>query len=431
MEISLEILRRKMKSIQFLKKNISLLIGSIMIVAFIIILVFCRMHQDKEWSNNQKYTEDMLRVQNTESLESPLEAAEYFMKAILDKDVDKALRGCAIDEKCLNNNYKMLMERRQEDKSAMDIAPSADDYCYYPINSAIYTEEYNKQISVLVDTIGKKTLEFKDVDYIKIQEVSLDKYKEQKKRRKLWGAEKIEEVLVKLQDKSGTIYMAGLTVAKYEYGWKVLETGAQEIGMAYQNPIKKVDSKEYLSFIDKERSKKKTSKKKDQSKIMETDDKILLLNYFMLSQKEEKSINRVMEEFTACMQRKDLAGAMNYIKIDANKEFFEAQRDVAEQMKDFCKGIMEIRDTNRNPKLWNTEELTYLGFNGVYDIDKENLENKLVIYYYDKAFFAVGCRFIKVDNQWMIQEFTEIGDGNKSVVKITKEELEQLSEYNR
>lgn len=420
-----------MKSIQFLKKNASLLIGSIIISIFIIILFFCRLHQDKEWSNNQKYMEDMLRVQNTESLESPLEAAEYFMKAILDKDVDKALRGCAIDEKCLNNNYKMLMERRQEDKSAIDIAPSAEDNCYYPINSAIYTEEYNEQISVLIDAIGKKTLELKGTDYIKTQEVSLDKYKEQKKQRKLWGAEEIEEVLVKLQDKSGTIYMAGLTVAKYEYGWKVLETGAQEMGMTYQNPIKKVDPKEYSSFIDKERSKKNTHKKKDESEIVEIDDKMLPLNYFMLSQKEEKSINRVMEEFTACVQREDLMGAMNYIKIDGNKDFFEAQRDVAEQMKDFCKGIMEIRDTNRNPKLWNTEELTYLGFNGVYDIDKENPEDKLVIYYYDKSFFAVGCRFIKADNQWMIHEFTEIGDGNDFVTKITKEELEQLSEYSR
>lgn len=417
---------------QFLKKYKNILIGFIVVAVFSGALGICRLNQNKEWNDNQIYTEDMLRVQNTESLDNPFEAAEYFMKAILDKDIDKALRGCAIDEKCLNNNYKILMERKAEEEVDIDIAPSAEEGCYYPINAAVYTEEYNEQISILMETIGKRQLKFKDVNYAKISEMSLEKYKKEKKLKRSWGAEETAEVLVRLEEKKGTFWVVALTIAEYEYGWKVLEIGSREIGLTYQKPMIKMDEKVYLEAIDKEKSKKKgkTNKEKEDT-IVEIEDKILPLNYFMISQEGEKSINRTMESFTSYMQRKDLMGAMNFIQLDENKEFFEAQRVVAEQMKEFCKGIMEIRNTNRNPRLWDAEELTYLSFNGVYDIDKAVPENKLVIYYYDSNFFAVGCRFVKVDNLWMIQEFTEIegADENKFVRKITKEELQQLQDF--
>ena len=100
-------------------------------------------------------------------------------------------------------------------------------------------------------------------------------------------------------------------------------------------------------------------------------------------------------------------------------------------MRDFCKGMMEIRDTNRNPRLWDAEELTYLGLNGVYEIDKTIPENKLIIYYYDDNYYAVGCKFIEMDDDWMIQEFTAFAgmDDNQFVRKITKEELKQLQDF--
>lgn len=425
-----------MKALQFLKKNINILICFIVVAVFIGVLGLCRLHQNKEWNDNQIYTEDMIRAQNVESLENPFEAAEYFMKAVLNKDIDKALRGCAIDEKCLNNDYKILMQRRAEEGADTDIAPSAEENCFYPVNAAIFAEEYNEQISILMEAIGKKQLKFKDVNYANISEMSVEKYKEEKQLKRSWGIKETAEVLVRLEEKDGTIYGAALTIAEYEYGWKVLETGSREIGLTYQNPIVKMDEKEYLKSIDKEKSKKEykrssKGKEDEENADIAIEDKILPLNYFMISQKGGKSINRMMESFTACMQRKDLMGAMNYIQLEENKEFFEAQRVVAEQMKDLCKGLMEIRDTNRNPRLWNAEELTYLGFNGVYDMDKADSDNKIVIYYYDGDFFAVGCRFVKADNLWKIQEFTEIegANENKFVLKITKEELQQLQDF--
>lgn len=421
-----------MNGIQFLKKYMNILIGFLIISVFIGTLGICRLYKNKEWSENQRYTEDMLRTQNMESLESPFEAAEYFIMAILDKDIDRALRGCAIEEKCLNNNYKILMEQKAEFDIDVDIVPSAEDNIYLPINSAIFTEEYNEQISILLEAIGTKKLEFKDVNYVKKSELSLDNYKKEQGLKKGWGIDSLEEMLVRLEAENGTDYMIALTMAEYEYGWKVFEIGAKEMGLTYENPMKKVEEQVYLELIDLEkRGKKDKNGKEDKNESIGPEDMLLPLNYFRISQRGEKSINRVMEEFTAYIQRKDIIGAMNYIKIDEDEEFFTAQKDIARQMEDFCKRIMEIRDTNRNPRLWNTEELTYLGLIGIYDIDKTITENKLVIYYYDDNYYAVGCKFVETDGCWMIQKFTEFAGmiDDQFVMKITKEELKELQDF--
>ncbi len=421
-----------MKVIQFLKKYMTILTGLLIISVFIGTLGVCRLYQNKEWSENQRYTEDMLRVQNMESLESSLEISKYFIGAILDKDIDRALRGCAIDEKCLNHNYKILMEQKAEHEIDIDIAPSAEDNVYLPINSAIFIEEYNEQISILLEAIGTKKLELKEVHHTKKSKQSLDNYKKEQGLKKGWGIDNLEEILVRLEEEDRTNYMVALTVAEYEYGWKIFEIGSKEMGLTYENPLKKVEKQEYLELIDQEKCEKKDqSSKENKSESIKSEDILLPLNYFKISQRGEKSINRVLEEFTAYIQRKDMIGAMNYIRLDEDKEFFTAQKDVAGQMRDFCKGMMEIRDTNRNPRLWDAEELTYLGLNGVYEIDKTIPENKLIIYYYDDNYYAVGCKFIEMDDDWMIQEFTAFAgmDDNQFVRKITKEELKQLQDF--
>ncbi len=409
--------------IHFLKKYIGIVIGVIIITLFIGGLGICRLAQGREWNDNQKFTKEMLREHNVETLESPFVAAEYFINAILNKDVDKALRGCAIDERCLNSDYKLLMKRKAEKKLHKDIAPSAEeDACYYPINSAIFTEEYYEQISVLIKMAEEKELAFDEVNYIKKSTESLEKYKEEKELSKAWGAEEVEEVLIKLLDKSGENYIVALSVAKYEYGWKIFQVGSSEMGMTYREPIKRVSEKEYEESIDKKKSKKKNNEKMT--------DKILPLNYFKISQKEEKNITRVVEEFTTCLQRQDIKSAMNYLEIEENEDFFERQREIAEKMKDFCKGIMGIRDTNRNSRLWNTEELTYITLNGVYDIDKNISKERIIVYYFDGNFYALGCRFAETEGGWMIKEFVNIGNEKEKqfVIPITTDELEKLQE---
>lgn len=407
--------------IHFLKKYMGIFIGGIIIILFIGALGLCRLIQSREWNDNQKFTEEMLREQNLESLENPLTAAEYFIDAILNKDVDKALRGCAIDEKCLNSDYKLLMQRKAEKKFNEDIAPSVEgDVCYYPINSAFFTEEYYEQISVLIKMTEEKELVFDEVNYTKKSKESLDEYKEEKELSKAWGAEEIEEVLIKLLDKNGENYMVALAVAKYEYGWKIFQVGSSEVGMTYQEPIKKVSEKEYEESIDEKKSRKKNNEKMT--------NKILPLNYFKISQKKEKNITRVVEEFTTCLQRQDIKSAMNYLEIEENEDFFERQRKIAEQMNDFCKGIMEIRDTNRNPRLWNTEELTYITLNGIYETDKNSPKERIIVYYFDGSFYALGCRFAEVDGRWMIKEFVNIENEKEKqfVIPITTDELEKL-----
>ena len=203
-----------MKVIQFLKKYMTILTGLLIISVFIGTLGVCRLYQNKEWSENQRYTEDMLRVQNMESLESSLEISKYFIGAILDKDIDRALRGCAIDEKCLNHNYKILMEQKAEHEIDIDIAPSAEDNVYLPINSAIFIEEYNEQISILLEAIGTKKLELKEVHHTKKSKQSLDNYKKEQGLKKGWGIDNLEEILVRLEEEDRTNYMVALTVAE-------------------------------------------------------------------------------------------------------------------------------------------------------------------------------------------------------------------------
>ncbi len=121
---------------------------------------------------------------------------------------------------------------------------------------------------------------------------------------------------------------------------------------------------------------------------------------------------------------------MNYLEIEENEDFFERQREIAEKMKDFCKGIMGIRDTNRNSRLWNTEELTYITLNGVYDIDKNISKERIIVYYFDGNFYALGCRFAETEGGWMIKEFVNIGNEKEKqfVIPITTDELEKLQE---
>lgn len=413
-----------MKVMCFLKKYAGIIIGFVIIALFVGVLGICRLEQNKEWNSNQEFTEEMLREQTDELLEDPLLTAEYFINAVIEKDLDKALRGCAIDERCLNNNYKEIMEQKEQNEVDVDIAPSVEDIYYYPVNSSIFTDEYVNQISVLMDSIGQKEMKVRNVNYAKTSKMTLQKYEEDKDMRDAWGMESVEEMLIELEDATGKDYMVALRIAKYDDGWKIFEIGSKELDLTYQNPIKEVDEKVYLEFIDKEKNKKK----KDSKKIEEI---VLPLNYSMISQKEEKSINKVVEEFTACMQRKDLQGAMNYIKLDKESSFFEQQRVVAEQMRDLCKELMEIRDTNRNPMRWDTEDLTYLSLSGIYEINKNVPEDKIIVYYYEGNFFAVGCRFTEENRKWMIEQFIPIKGKNEEgyAVKITKDELKQIRDF--
>ena len=99
------------------------------------------------------------------------------------------------------------------------------------------------------------------------------------------------------------------------------------MGLTYENPLKKVEKQEYLELIDQEKCEKKDqSSKENKSESIKSEDILLPLNYFKISQRGEKSINRVLEEFTAYIQRKDMIGAMNYIRLDEDKEFFNGTK---------------------------------------------------------------------------------------------------------
>ena len=57
---------------------------------------------------------DTGRVQNTEFFENPLEVVKYSLDALTQKDLDKFIRGCAVQEQAYGMEYRKILEQQME-----------------------------------------------------------------------------------------------------------------------------------------------------------------------------------------------------------------------------------------------------------------------------------------------------------------------------
>ena len=71
-------------------------------------------------------TQELSREQNLDKLTSPEDAVEYFVKTLINKDIDQAMRVFPIDELCLNQNFKDILEEQNTFSLEFPIAPSLE-----------------------------------------------------------------------------------------------------------------------------------------------------------------------------------------------------------------------------------------------------------------------------------------------------------------
>ena len=159
-----------MKSVYTNREQFSIVIKIVFVLLFVGYLSIVKINQQYSWGQVKTETSAMKRGQTIEAITSPIEISRYLLYAIIQKDLDMALRGCAIDERIGNTNVTSVSPELQDYSVDSVLLPSSTYTEFVPINSSLFTTEYYTQICKIIDELDGKEWEIVDINYVKADE---------------------------------------------------------------------------------------------------------------------------------------------------------------------------------------------------------------------------------------------------------------------
>lgn len=343
---------------KFLKENpvVCGVAGSFLVVGIMAAYQFVESHTTVD----PKYiTQELAQAETQAVVNDPKVVAGYLVEAVKDQDLDKALRGMAIDESILNNSLANLINEAGEFYTEMEIAPSGSYSTYNELAAAELAGEYAANLENLM-------AQLKEVGEFQVEEICYVDPKQQMEPEKLsgsskilenWGGDCLTEMMVRISCEEED-YLLGLTMAHYKDSWKVLSLGSALTDTTEEAPMRKTTEEEFTAL--KGTMKEKDYKEQLQKKNLDntlfedtglTDEDIeemrLPANYFVLNPLREDTAESTIEAFVRSIQKEDMGRALAYCMGGSPEELehtdaaiLKEQEESAEMVKRFCYGFL-------------------------------------------------------------------------------------------
>lgn len=392
---------------------------------------------------------ELERESNLEMLDTPEEAAEYFIYALKNEDIDQFMRIFPVDELCLKRNFSQITNLKEALSINMP-APAREYRDYFPLTSNEITGIYTDMFLSVVDEMENiSEAEVEKIRYIAPEEqLKTDFQLQMLEQSETYGAEAFcdMETLVKIE---GETWSIPLTLANFDGYWKVFR-----VGSSFQENIEREAASdiESNSRAEKELEKKleelvkKNEKKADKEddgdrkgdtrKLIESGEAFLPPNYVVTNAVYGESPEKVMRLFTRYLQKKDLAavltlgntGTKERVLEKVTSEVLREQRDFAQIIKSFCYFFFIEENTQEELTL---QELEMTGQELLSRLDpqfffylemKEMVQintNEYEIYFrYENNYYKFNFEFLDFSQGWQIKNI-------KAEKKMTEKEYQK------
>lgn len=445
---------------KFLKENpvVCGVAGSFLVVGIMAAYQFVESHTTVD----PKYiTQELAQAETQAVVNDPKVVAGYLVEAVKDQDLDKALRGMAIDESILNNSLANLINEAGEFYTEMEIAPSGSYSTYNELAVAELAGEYAANLENLM-------AQLKEVGEFQVEEICYVDPKQQMEPEKLsgsskilenWGGDCLTEMMVRISCEEED-YLLGLTMAHYKDSWKVLSLGSALTDTTEEAPMRKTTEEEFTAL--KGTMKEKDYKEQLQKKNLDntlfedtglTDEDIeemrLPANYFVLNPLREDTAESTIEAFVRSIQKEDMGRALAYCMGESpeevehtSAEILKKQEEIAEMVKRFCYGFLGddysedeaslqiIGKSGRkivqelDPKYFMYFDLTESVL--LQDAGKE--QQYAVLFWYAGETYVVGMTLEESDGGWYIRSLSseDMGTEPGEIRLVSEEKLEEL-----
>lgn len=410
------------KCLKVLSRNA--LICGIIIIAIIIAEINVYEKDSTKGSIQVSNTNSKMQRSSTNmGFTNPLDAAEYVLNAYLEKDIDKALRGCAIYERAVNVQSKAIID--EEGYFSMDNSwpDSANHREYFPMTQTRLMKEYCDNYDVISHFIGdSESVQIISVDYYKpnIQSQG-DSMSNMYYECEYWKAKKMLDV-VSLIEVNQELYVIPCRMVYYESNWKLFSHELITDDVYNITNHKAIDKSNYENIVGNKKEIKTLKKKFGIKKRQESvEEEILPLNYQIYDTRFEATPEELIKQFCYSLKKKDTSKAIsygNYMEVteDNLEECIEEQRQFSEQLLKLYyhlanRGLdeeIDLKNTGMtgskiisklSPE--NMHLITYGGCDEVTYIDENTRE---YVYYLKigKKWYSSGCVLEKTNIGWSI-----------------------------
>lgn len=444
---------------KFLKENpvVCGVAGSFLVVGIMAAYQFVESHT----AVDPKYiTQELAQAETQAVVNDPKVVAGYLVGAVKDQDLDKALRGMAIDESILNISLANLINEAGEFYTEMEIAPSGSYSNYNELAAAELAGAYAADLDNLMAQLEERKWQAEEICYVDPQQqLEPEKLSGNSKILENWGGDCLTELMVRISCEEED-YLLGLTLAHYGDSWKVLTLGSALTDTTAEAPIRKTTEEEFaaLKGTMKEKDYKKQLQKKNlDSTLFEdtglTDEDVeemrLPANYFVLNPLREDTAESTIEAFVRSIQKVDMGRALAYCmggsteeSEHTNTEILEKQEKIAEMVKRFCYGFLGedyseedaslqiIGKSGRrivqelDPKYFMYFDLT----ESVLLQDDGETQQYAVLFWYAGENYVVGMTLEESDGGWYIRSLSSenLGTEPGEIRAVSEEKLKEL-----
>lgn len=275
---------------------------------------------------------------SVEGYEEEADLIAYMLWQIQEKNLDYALRGCAVQDlaKYFSMTYYLEYTEQYPD---LNLIPPADygSSAYEAISVSRLSWDYTVKLENAFQTLSEYgNLELVDAVEDVPENPDGKYYERQNKICEILGARSVREMLVTVRTDQGTIEMRW-TLARYKRFWKLLLFNPLE---QYQSADMNVstNSEEIMESLDTN---------------MNASD-VITCNYYFVNDCSEDDPEELVNRFLLYLQKQDVWSAMTYYKLydekpSADIEYFERQNQAAVEIQNlFYRMFMP----DENMKAW-------------------------------------------------------------------------------
>ncbi len=434
-------------------KKYPILIGFFAIILLILIIVGYREFQAKEAFNPQYTTEKQNREATIDGFTEPNQIIEYIMTAVQEQDLDKFLRGCAIDEVALKSNMEKFIEKKGVFGIYTALAPSMNYNFYFPLASSELTNYYSEIFESMITNLEEpKQMKIDGIHFVLPSSENESEYKLMMQREtEMWGAEAICEMYAEytVDQKS---YATQFTLINYYGYWKLFGISSESLGsgiyeLENQDISDKVEDgkeKEYNKYL-KGLYEEKYEKLEETDNINDIKNELLIPNYFLLNTVYGETPREVIEKFTLYLEKGDLMSAMAYGGVSEEKKLakiIEDQNSFAVQIKSVLYSILEIsieREETSLEELGATasqiikdldpQYIKYMDLMGIKKVsESQDTEEYVAVYRYAQKYYLLGFTLVSHDGGWKILSLSSKTENLEKgeVQQISQVKMEQL-----
>lgn len=441
-------------------KNHPIILGVVLSLLLVGVMSVYELEMRVSTEDPKYVNRDLSRVQTIEKINRPEVLAEYLIEALGKDDIDKALRGFAIDESIMNVSVRNEINKKEIFYTDMIIAPSGHYDIYNEISAAELSGKYVDEFKYILEKFPNfENVKIKNVDVV-LPNVQKSKEFQSKSQKfsEVWGGDCMIEMMVLLEYEQKN-YLLGLTMNHYVDYWKIFDLGSELTGTTNEMPIREITEEEYkklqgtksiksyLEDLQKELKEEDMELYKKEKQNISVEEMMLAPNYFLLNSLKEDMPEQVIEKFIVCIEKKDLTSAMAYCMtenaMDVEKTtigLLEKQERISKELKRFCYGFLgyDYQQEKTLEQIGKSGSKIIEGLDPKYfmyfdwsDIilvnQQENLREYIVGCHYEGEKYVSGFTLVNQDG-WQIQSLSseKFGIEPGENRKVTDKEYEKI-----